>query len=127
MVKEDEVISRYTHPCPACGAAIRPSDVHLYGDSFVCPSCGEWLKYDGKRTLPIMGISVALAILLTSYMGYKNWAFFASMTVAAVLLFFAGMFVGGIVAPRGFKREQGKPFDKTPSLFVSDTDKKTGP
>src|SRR6266480_4599138 len=115
MVKEKQAMSRYSHPCPACRAMIRPSNIP-YGDSFPCPSCGEWLKYDSKYTLVICIFSLLVATILAWRMGYRDGMLIFVTICATALLFILGAFFEGIIHAPGFKRVQGKAFDKTPSL-----------
>ena len=122
-------MSRYSHPCPACGVIIRPSEIP-YGDSFSCPACGEWLKYDSKYTLVICIVSFLVATILAWHMGYRDAMLVFVTICATALLSILGAFFEGVIHAPGFKRVQGKAFDKTPSLFVKDkpeADKKTNP
>jgi hypothetical protein len=129
MVKEKQAMSRYSHPCPACGAIIRPSDIHGYGDSFPCPSCGEWLKYDNRNSLAICGVSLlAAAFVAWHILGYRDAKFIFATIGATILLCAVGVFLEQLLFPSALRRVQGKAFDKTPSLFVKDnpgTGKKT--
>lgn len=126
-------MSRYDRPCPACGATIRPSDIHLYGDSFPCPACGEWLKYDYKHVLSIWGLSVLVASILAWYLGYRGAMLILVGTCATLLLCASAFFFMAMFDPSGFKRLQqgkGKPFDGALSLHLTekpDDDKKTNP
>ncbi len=122
MVKEKQAMSRYSHPCPACGASIRPADIPS-GDSFPCPACGEWLKYDSKYDLFIHVGSILAGTILTWRMGYRNATFIFVAACITILLWSLGMFLDGIMEAPGFKRIQNgkrKPFDKALSLFVND-------
>jgi len=40
--------SRYSRPCPVCGAIIRFSEVHRAVDILACPNCGESLTTEKK-------------------------------------------------------------------------------
>lgn len=132
MVKESQAMSRYSHPCPACGASIRPADVP-FGDGFPCPACGEWLQYDHKHSLSILAVSILGATILTWHFGYRGGMLVLIATCATLLLCASGFFLVEIFDPSGFKRVQGgkrEPFDKALSLFVNDKpdgNKKTDP
>lgn len=126
-------MSRYSHPCPACGAIIRPSDIHGYSDSFPCPACGEWLKYNYKHTLSLWVVSILGAIILTWHLGYRGSMLIIIATCAALLLCALGFFFVEMLDPSGFKRIKVKPsdgFDRAVSLHLtnkSDTEKKISP
>jgi hypothetical protein len=112
-------MSRYSYPCPACGASIRPSDIRLHGDSFPCPSCGEWLKSDPKYPYAICAVTILLATIVTWRIGYRDGVFIFITIGATVALCLVGLFLFGILIPPVYKRvEGGKAFDKAPSLFV---------
>ena len=114
-------MSRYSYPCPACGASIRPSDVRLHGDSFPCPSCGEWLKYENKSSLAICVVSLlATAFVTWHIVGYRDAKFIFTTIAGTILLCVAGIILEQLLLPSGFRRVQGKAFDRTPSLFVKD-------
>src|SRR5258708_3314653 len=116
---EKKPMSRYSHPCPACGAVIHPSQIPQ-GDSFPCPSCGVWLKYDSNYTLPICGVSLLTATILTWRMGYRGAAFILVTTCATLLLCILGAFFEGMTRAPGFKEVQGKPFDGAASMHFTD-------
>src|SRR6266850_1020576 len=96
MVKENEAMSRYSRPCPVCGAIIRPSDIRLYGDSFPCPSCGEWLKSDSKYSYTICALSLILSGFLTWRTGYHDGMFIFITIGATIVLCLVGLFLLGI-------------------------------
>jgi len=123
-------ISRYSRPCPACGAIIRPSDIHWEGDSFPCPNCSEWLKEELKYDWAICVVSLAAATYETWRLGYRDAAFILITIGGAIVLSLVGLFFLGMLVPPQYKRDQGKAFDKALSLFgtnKSDADKKSAP
>jgi hypothetical protein len=123
-------MSRYSHPCPACGATIGPSEMP-HGANFHCPSCGEWLKYDYKHMWLIWIVSIAGASIFTRYLGYSGLVFIPIAMCATLFLRALGFFLVGILDPPGFKRtREGKPYDGAMSLHLTDKpdgDKKTNP
>jgi len=112
--------SRYAKPCPACGAIIHPFDVHLDGDSFPCPSCGEWLKSDRKYAYTICAVSLLASGVLTFHLGYRNEMFILITIGATLVLSTAGVFLNGLIVPPVYKKVGGKGFDKLPSLFADE-------
>jgi hypothetical protein len=126
-------LSRYSHPCPVCGVLIRGAEVQWYGDTFLCPHCGEPLKYDSKHTASIWVVSILGALGLSWHFGYRGAMLIAVAVGATLLLCAAGVFLVEIFDPSGFKRAESKPskaFDRTVSLgLVNKTDnaKKKGP
>jgi predicted nucleic acid-binding Zn ribbon protein len=122
-------MSRYSKACPVCGTVIIPSEVP-YQDSFPCPSCGEWLTYDQRYSPLIWAGSILATILITLYLGYRDAMFIFIVIVGSWVLGLLGIAVVGILIPPPLKRVQGKPFDKTVSLHLSDksgSNKRIGP
>jgi len=79
------------------------------------------LKSDSKYYYPIGALSLVLSGLLAWRMGYRDWVLISITIGGALLLYFFGLFLFGILVPPVYKRvEGGKAFDKTPSLFVKD-------
>ncbi|SRR6266480_453787 len=114
------IMSRYANPCPVCGAIILPSDIHLYGDSFLCPTCGNWLKYKSNYTKAICAVSILVATSLTWRMGYRDTAFIFIAIAATIFLAISGVFLEGFLVSPAYKQVQGKPFDGTVSLHLTD-------
>ena len=112
--------SRYAKPCPACGAIIHPFDVHLDGDSFPCPTCGEWLKYDPKVSYVIYVASLFLSGAVTFSIGYRDVTLVLITLAGAVLLSILAILLYGLMVPPVYKKVGGRGFDKLPSLFVDE-------
>jgi hypothetical protein len=127
-IRNNKAKSRYSHPCPVCGAIIGALD-KPHGAEFSCPTCGEWLKYDYKHVWLIWIVSIAGASILTRYLGYSGLVFIPIAMGATLFLRALGVFLVGILDPPGFKRTQGgKPYDRGVSLHLTgkpDSDKKT--
>ena len=122
-------MSRYSRPCPACGAVIRPSDIHLHGDSFLCPSCGEWLTHDQKYFWTFCALVLMAAAYETWRLGYRGAALIFIPIVGTLLMSFAGVVLLALLVPPKYKRVRGKAFENKLTLFPtdkSDLDKKTG-
>ena len=101
---------------------IRGAEVQWYGDTFLCPRCGEQLKYDGKHTFPIWTISILGALWLSWHFGYRGAMLPVVAAIATLLLCAAGYFLVEIFDPSGFKRIEIKPsagFDKAVSLHLT--------
>jgi hypothetical protein len=117
-------MSRYSHPCPACGACFFASQVKEKDSGwFRCPACGEWLEYDYKHALSTWVISILLALVLSWRLGYRDADFILAATIATMLLAAAGFFLGGIFAPCGYKRVEtgsSKAFEHHTSLHLND-------
>ncbi len=123
-------MSRYSRPCPACGAIIRPSDIHRQGDSFPCPSCGEWLEYDHKYVWIFFAGCFGGVAYETWRMGYRDAAFIFISIGGTILLSLVSVFLQAILVPPKYRRVRGNALDKTLSLFgtnKSDADKKSTP
>jgi predicted RNA-binding Zn-ribbon protein involved in translation (DUF1610 family) len=113
-------MSRYSNPCPACGVSIRPSDIHLHGDSFPCPACGEWLTIESKYTYTIWGASLLGGIVLAWHWGYRDsMLIFVTVGITSVFCFL-GIYLQGFLLVPAFKRVKGKPFEKATSLHLTD-------
>jgi len=120
--------SRYSRPCPVCGAIIRLSEVHRAVDILACPNCGESLTTEKKDLWVIGALSLVGAVYVTRHLIYRELAYLLVTEGLAFVLFFLGAFLLGLLVPPKYKRVGGKTFDKTLSLFgadKSDTDKKT--
>src|SRR5882724_4946502 len=102
-------MSRYSNPCPVCGVSIHPSDIHLHGDSFPCPACGEWLKIESKYTLTIWSASLLGATILAWHSGYRDSMLILVTTCITILFCLMGIYLQGLLLVPGFKRVQGKP------------------
>ncbi len=120
--------SRYSRPCPVCGAIIRLSEVRRAVDFLACPSCGESLTTE-KRDLWVIGaLSIVAAFYVTRHLVYREPGYVLLTEGLAFVLFFLGAFLLGLFVPPKYKRVGGKTFDKTLSLFGTDksgTDKKS--
>jgi predicted RNA-binding Zn-ribbon protein involved in translation (DUF1610 family) len=119
--------SRYSRPCPVCGAIIRLSEVHREVDMLACPNCGECLTREKKYLWLVGVLSLMTAAYATRHLVYRDPAYILVTEGAALVLFFVGTFLFGLLAPPKYKRVKGKPFDKALSLFgtnKSDADKK---
>jgi len=120
--------SRYSRPCPACGAIIRLSEVHRAVDILACPNCGESLTTEKKYLWVVAALSVVAAIYATGHLIYRDLLYAFVTEGLALVLFFLGAFLLGLLVPPKYKPVGGKTFDKALSLFgmdKSDTDKKS--
>ncbi len=120
--------SRYSRPCPVCGAIIRLSEVHRAVDILACPNCGESLTTEKKYLWVVGALSLVAAIYATRHLIYRDLLYAFATEGLALVLFFLGAFLLGMLVPPKYKRVGGKTFDKTLSLFgtdKSDTDKKS--
>lgn len=120
--------SKYSRPCPVCGAIIRFSEVHRVVDVLACPNCGESLTTEKKDLWVIGALSIVAAAYATRHLIYRDLLYTFLTEGFALVLFFLGAFLLGLFVPPRYKRVRGKTFDKTLSLFgtdKSDTDKKS--
>jgi predicted RNA-binding Zn-ribbon protein involved in translation (DUF1610 family) len=120
--------SRYSRPCPVCGAIIRLSEVHKAVDILACPSCGESLTTEKKDLWVVGALSIVAAAYATRHLIYRDLLYTFVTEGLALVLFFLGAVLLGLFVPPKYKRVGGKTFDKTLSLFgrdKSDTDKKS--
>lgn len=120
--------SRYSRPCPVCGAIIRLSEVQKAVDFLACPKCGESLTTEKKDLWVIGALSVVAAAYATRHLVYREPAYLLLTEGLAFVLFLLGAFLLGLFVPPKYKRVGGKTFDKTLSLFGTDksgTDKKS--
>lgn len=120
--------SRFSKPCPVCGAIIRLSEVQRAVDFLACPNCGESLTTEKKDLWVIGALSFVAAVYTTRHLVYRDPLYFFVAEGLGFLLFFLGAFLLGLFVPPKFKRVGGKTFDKTLSLFGTDksgTDKKS--
>jgi hypothetical protein len=120
---------RYLKTCPACKETINPAEAPI-GDSFPCPTCGQWLTYGQRYSSVIWVISIVVAIVITLRLGYRDATFIFIATCASWVFGLLGIFVVGLLIPPPLVRVKGKPFDKTVSFHLTDkpeSDKKTNP
>jgi predicted RNA-binding Zn-ribbon protein involved in translation (DUF1610 family) len=120
--------SRFSRPCPVCGAIIRLSEIHQEVDMLTCPHCGECLTYQKKHFWVIGVLSLVTAVYATRHLIYRDPLFFLVTEGVALVLYFIGIISFGLLVPRRYKKVQGNTFDKALSLFwinQSDTDKKS--
>jgi hypothetical protein len=120
---------RYLKTCPACKVTINPVEVPL-GDSFPCPTCGRWLKYDQRYSPAIWVVSIVVAIAIALRPGYRDAMFIFVATCASLALGLSGIFVVSLLIPPPLVRVKGEPFDKAVSLHLTDksqSDKKVNP
>jgi predicted RNA-binding Zn-ribbon protein involved in translation (DUF1610 family) len=119
--------SRYSRPCPVCGAIIRLSEGHRAVDMLACPTCGEALTTDKKYLWGIAVVSLVTAAYVTRHLVYREPTYIFLTEGLALVLFLLGAFLLGMLVPPKYKLVGGGTFDKTMSLFgtdKSDTDKK---
>jgi predicted RNA-binding Zn-ribbon protein involved in translation (DUF1610 family) len=112
--------SRYSRPCPVCGAIIRLSEVHRAVDMLACPNCGECLTTEKKYLWAIGALSLVAAACLTRHLVYREPAYILVTEGLAFVLFLVGAFLLGLLVPPKYKRVRGKTFDKALSLFGTD-------
>jgi predicted RNA-binding Zn-ribbon protein involved in translation (DUF1610 family) len=112
--------SRYSAPCPVCGAIIRLSEGHRSVDMLACPSCGESLTTEKKNLWVIAALSVVAAIYATRHLLYRDSGYLVVTEGLAFVFFFIGAFLLGILVPPKYKRVQGESFDNSLSLFRTD-------
>jgi hypothetical protein len=105
--------------CPTCRITINPVEVP-FGDSFPCPACGQWLKYEQRFSPAIWMISIFAAIVVTLHFGYRDGTFILIATGASWIFGLLGIFIVGLLLPPPLIRVKGKPFDKTVSLHLTD-------
>src|SRR4029077_3549044 len=119
--------SRYSRPCPVCGAIIGLSEGHRAVDMLACPNCGECLTTEKKYLWIVAALSLAAAGYATRHLVYREPVYFLVTEGLAFALFLVGAFLLGLFVPPKYKRVGGKAFDKALSLFgtnKSDPDKK---
>jgi len=112
--------SRYSRLCPVCGALIRLSEVHRAVDILACPKCGESLTTEKKYLWVIAALSLVAAVYVTRHLIYRDLLYVFVTEGLALVLFFLGAFLLGLLVPPKYKRVGGKTFDKTLSLFGTD-------
>lgn len=109
--------SRYSRPCPVCGASIRPSEGHRAGEFLACPNCGEPLTIEKKNLWVVGALSIVTAFYATRHLIYRDPGYILLAEGLALVLFFVGAFLLGLFVPPKYKPVRGKAFDKTLSLF----------
>lgn len=122
--------SRFSKPCPVCNEIIRFSQVHRSVDILACPNCGESLTTEKKNLWVVGALSLVVAVYATRHLIYRDPVYALATEGLALVLFFLGALLLGLVVPPKYKRVGGKTFDKTLSLFgtdKSDTGKKSSP
>jgi predicted RNA-binding Zn-ribbon protein involved in translation (DUF1610 family) len=122
--------SRYSSPCPACGAIIPRSEVHMAGDFLACPSCGESLTTQKKHLWVVGALSLVAAAYATRHLIYRDLGYLLVTEGLAAVLFIVGAILVGLFLPPNYTRVGGKTFDKSLSLFgtdKSDANKKSVP
>jgi len=120
--------SRYSSPCPVCGAIIRRSEVHKAGDILACPSCGESLTTRKKHLWVVGALSLVAAAYATRHLIYQDPGYMLVTEGLAFVLFLLGAILAGLFVSPNYKRVGGKTFDKSFSLFgteKSDAHKKS--
>src|ERR1700674_4173208 len=103
--------SRYSRPCPVCGALIRFLQVNREGDILACPECGESLTTEKKYLWVVGALSVAAAIYATRHLVYREPLYAIVTEGLAFVLFFIGAFLLGLLVPPKYKRVWGGNFD----------------
>jgi predicted RNA-binding Zn-ribbon protein involved in translation (DUF1610 family) len=119
--------SRFSRPCPACGAIIRLSEGHRAADMLACPKCGECLTTEKKHLWVVGALSLGAAVYVTRHLVYREPVYVLVTEGLAFALFLVGAFLLGLFVPPKYKRVGGKGFDKALSLFgtnKSDADRK---
>jgi hypothetical protein len=122
--------SRYSSPCPVCGAIIPRSEVHMAGDFLACPSCGESLTTQKKHLWVVGALSLVAAAYATRHLIYRDLGYLLVTEGLTVVLFIVGAILVGLFLPPNYTRVGGKTFDKSFSLFgtdKSDADKRSPP
>lgn len=120
--------SRYSKPCPVCGAIIRPSEGYRAGEFLACPNCGESLTIEKKNLWVVGALSIVVAFYATRHLIHRDLGYILLAEALALALLFVGAFLLGVFVPPKYKRVRGKTFDKTLSLFgtgKSDTKSKS--
>jgi predicted RNA-binding Zn-ribbon protein involved in translation (DUF1610 family) len=112
--------SRFSKPCPACGAIIRLSEVHRAVDILACPNCGESLTTQKKKLWVIGALCLVAAVYVTRHLVYREPLYAIVTEVLALVLFMLAAFLLGLFVPPKYKRVGGKTFDRTMSLFGTD-------
>jgi hypothetical protein len=121
--------SRYSRPCPVCGAIIRLSEVLKAVDILACPNCGESLTTEKKDLWVVGALSLVAAAYATRRLVYRDPLYILATEGLAFFLFSLGAFLLKLFVPPKYKGVGGKTFDKTLSLFgtdKSDPDEKSG-
>jgi len=85
--------SRFSRPCPACGEAIRLSEVRWAGDMITCPSCGECLTTKKKYLWAVGAVSVGAAGYVMRRFISGDPAYFLVAEAIAFVLFFCFSFL----------------------------------
>lgn len=83
--------SRYAVICPVCRESIRPVQFSIGKGTFRCPMCGELLQYTRENIWLVLPISIASAIILGFYLGYRGFTFALVTICAASVIFFLGI------------------------------------
>ncbi len=112
--------SRYSRPCPVCGAIIRRSEVHRAVDMLACPNCGESLTTEKKYLWVVGALSLGASVYVTRHLVYREPVYFLVTEGLAFVLFFVGAFLLGLFVSPKYKRVGGKAFDRALSLFGTD-------
>jgi hypothetical protein len=72
--------------------------------TFRCPSCGELLKYTRENVWFVLPTSIALAIALAFFLGYRGPVLGLITVCAAPVFFFLGISVAFHVHPPGVQQ-----------------------
>src|SRR5579864_8736731 len=120
-------MSRYSHPCPACGVIISPHEGKRISGSVLCPACGAELTRGMKSLYVTAPLCLLGGIRLALHLGYQGLLL---VLVAELLTFLllpfglaVGAFVEAVVFAPGFKlvrHSKGRPFDRVTSLHLTD-------
>src|SRR5258708_36894663 len=102
---------RFSRPCPACGEAIRLSEVRWAGDMITCPSCGECLTTKKKYLWAVGAVSVGAAgYLMRRFISRRPRDFFVREGNAFLPFFFLCFWFTLQLPPTPY-RFQGRRFD----------------
>ena len=114
--------SRYAQTCPACGAVIRPADVHrrLTQATFdFIPSCGQELKIGSRYTAPIWTTCFLAGPTFSWLFGYEGWMFAIAAVSITLGLLVLGIFLVGVIIVPGYKQVQSLCLKKEGHLIGS--------
>ena len=95
--------------CPHCGAPISTSLIPAAHHWFYCPRCRSELEVAPSDPLPILLVSLVLAIGVCFVLGLRGFALLAGIGVATATMFYGGEFISSFVMPPKLRLRSAQP------------------